>query len=215
MASTAGTKMHYDIECYFNGMDVKNDSIEYSYFQNFLKDFPELKPYRTEWMVYYEELKLSGSIDMIFENKWKLLDIDYEENHKKFIRGKPHTGFSDEYFKRKEKYAVQVAEYEANMDELEIKYNKYTKRVVHVGTTFINDNSIKKKISNKEKKLLENETCGICFEKHTHKQIITTQCKHHFGKCCLSKYIDYNFDKYKEITCPICRNEDLTSLNKY
>ena len=61
-AAAAGTKMHYDIECYFNGLDVKNDSLEFSYFQNFVKDFPELKPYRTEWMVYYEELKLSGSI---------------------------------------------------------------------------------------------------------------------------------------------------------
>jgi len=67
-ASSAGTKMHYDIECYFNGMTVTNDSVEYQYFQNFVKDFPELKPYRTEWMVYYEELKISGSIDMIFEN---------------------------------------------------------------------------------------------------------------------------------------------------
>ena len=66
-SSTAGTKMHYDIECYYNKLDVKNDSIEYKYFEQFVKDFPELKAYRTEWMVYYEELKLSGSIDMVFE----------------------------------------------------------------------------------------------------------------------------------------------------
>ena len=66
-ASEAGTKMHYDIECYYNKMDVQNDSIEYKYFEQFVKDFPELKAYRTEWMVYYEELKLSGSIDMVFE----------------------------------------------------------------------------------------------------------------------------------------------------
>ena len=32
-------------------MDIKNDSIEYQYFQKFVKDFPELKAYRTEWMV--------------------------------------------------------------------------------------------------------------------------------------------------------------------
>lgn len=74
-AAAAGTKMHYDIECYFNGLDVKNDSLEFSYFQNFVKDFPELKPYRTEWMVYYEELKLSGSIDMVFENPDGTLQI--------------------------------------------------------------------------------------------------------------------------------------------
>jgi CRISPR/Cas system-associated exonuclease Cas4 (RecB family) len=46
--------------------------VEYGYFQKFVEDFqrnnPGVKPYRTEWMVYYEELKLSGSIDMIFEN---------------------------------------------------------------------------------------------------------------------------------------------------
>tara|TARA_Y100000992_G_scaffold128343_1_gene84398 strand:+ start:1524 stop:2336 length:813 start_codon:yes stop_codon:yes gene_type:complete len=74
-AAAAGTKMHYDIECYYNEMEVKNDSIEYEWFQRFVKDFPDLKPYRTEWMVYYEELKLSGSIDMIFENPDGTLQI--------------------------------------------------------------------------------------------------------------------------------------------
>lgn len=67
-AACAGTKMHNDIEYYYNKEPVTNDSIEFQYFKNFLKDFPDLKPYRTEWMVYYEELKLSGSIDMIYEN---------------------------------------------------------------------------------------------------------------------------------------------------
>lgn len=66
-ASGSGTQMHYDIECYWNGMDVKNNSTEFQWFMNFVRDHPELKPYRTEWMVYYEELKLSGSIDMVFE----------------------------------------------------------------------------------------------------------------------------------------------------
>ena len=66
-ASKAGTKMHYDIECFYNGMEVTKNSIEYEYFKRFVADFP-LKPYRTEWMVYWEEYKLSGSIDMVFEN---------------------------------------------------------------------------------------------------------------------------------------------------
>jgi ATP-dependent exoDNAse (exonuclease V) beta subunit len=74
-AANAGTKMHYDIECYFNKNEVKNNSIEFSYFMKFVEDFPDLKPYRTEWMVYYEELKLSGSIDMIFENPDGTLQI--------------------------------------------------------------------------------------------------------------------------------------------
>lgn len=68
-ASGAGTKMHYDIECYYNGMDVKNDSIEFKYFLDFARDYSNLEPYRTEWCVYHEELKLSGSIDMVFRDK--------------------------------------------------------------------------------------------------------------------------------------------------
>jgi len=77
-ASEAGTAMHYDIECYYNDMNVNNDSVEYSYFNNFLKVFEKenetrgnnpLTPYRTEWMVFHEELKFAGSIDMTFANK--------------------------------------------------------------------------------------------------------------------------------------------------
>ena len=64
-ASGSGTKMHYDIECFYNDESVQNDSQEYGYFENFRRDFP-LKPYRTEWMVYDEDTKISGSIDMVF-----------------------------------------------------------------------------------------------------------------------------------------------------
>ena len=74
-AAKAGTKLHYDIECYYNKCPNENNSIEYQYFNNFVKDFPDLKPFRTEWMVYYEEYKLSGSIDMIFENEDGTLEI--------------------------------------------------------------------------------------------------------------------------------------------
>ena len=74
-AAAAGTKMHYDIECFYNQNNPQNNSIEYEYFQRFVKDFPELKPYRTEWTVFYEEYRLSGSIDMIFENPDGTLQI--------------------------------------------------------------------------------------------------------------------------------------------
>ena len=68
-AAAAGTKLHYDIECYYNNYPTQtNTSIEYQYFLNFARDFQHLKPYRTEWIVYDEEWKIAGSIDMIFEN---------------------------------------------------------------------------------------------------------------------------------------------------
>jgi hypothetical protein len=74
-AASAGTKMHFDIECFYNGIIKENTSIEFGYFKKFVADFPELIPYRTEWMVYYEELKISGSIDMLFENPDGTLEI--------------------------------------------------------------------------------------------------------------------------------------------
>ena len=66
-AAQAGTKMHYDIECFYNNITVENNSIEYSFFLNFHKDYNQsLKPYRTEWLIYDEDLRLAGSIDKIF-----------------------------------------------------------------------------------------------------------------------------------------------------
>ena len=70
-ASKAGTKMHFDIECYYNDMDVEidEDCIEWSYFEDFEKNIGyKLEPFRTEWMIWDSELKFAGSIDMVFEN---------------------------------------------------------------------------------------------------------------------------------------------------
>ena len=67
-AARAGTQTHYNVECYYNGMEVNDDSIEYKYFKQFAHDHPHLEAYRTEWCVFYEEVKISGSIDMVFKN---------------------------------------------------------------------------------------------------------------------------------------------------
>ena len=70
-ASEAGTKMHYDIECFYNDQEVEidEDCVEFDYFMAFENDIgSKLEPYRTEWMVWDKELKLAGSIDMVFRN---------------------------------------------------------------------------------------------------------------------------------------------------
>ena len=69
-----GTIMHENIEKYYNEVEVHDDSIEYGYFNNFeeerLRSFgKDLEPFRTEWMVWAKELKLSGSVDMVYRNK--------------------------------------------------------------------------------------------------------------------------------------------------
>jgi len=41
---------------------------EWEYFLQFVSNYPDLKPYRTEWMIYDEECKIAGSVDMIYVN---------------------------------------------------------------------------------------------------------------------------------------------------
>ena len=43
-------------------------SAEWSYFLNFVRDHAEYKPYRTEMKIYSEQLKIAGSIDMLYKN---------------------------------------------------------------------------------------------------------------------------------------------------
>jgi ATP-dependent exoDNAse (exonuclease V) beta subunit len=126
-AASAGTKMHYDIECYYNQLDVVNDSIEYKYFKQFAKDFSDLIPYRTEWMVYFEELRLSGSIDMVFENPdgtlqiydWKRCqEIKHEPEFGKFAKTSCISHLPDTNFWH---YALQLNTYKTI---LERKYDK-------------------------------------------------------------------------------------------
>ena len=77
-ASTAGTKMHYDIECYYNDQDVEIDldCVEWDYFMEFEDEMGHhMNPYRTEWMIWDNELKFAGSIDMLFENPDGTLEI--------------------------------------------------------------------------------------------------------------------------------------------
>jgi ATP-dependent exoDNAse (exonuclease V) beta subunit len=158
-AANAGTKMHYDIECYYNGMDVTNNSLEYEYFKKFVNDFPELKPYRTEWMVYYEEYKLSGSIDMIFENPdgtlqiydWKRCqEIKHEDSFGKYSTTSCITHLPDTNFWH---YALQLNMYKTI---LEHKYGKVVTDlylvVIHPENIYKNYQRIKVPFLDKEMK---------------------------------------------------------------
>lgn len=69
-AAQLGTEMHNQIELFYNDVHIsKPYSTEFTYFLQFHKDTANfLEPYRTEWMIYDEELKLAGSIDMVFRD---------------------------------------------------------------------------------------------------------------------------------------------------
>ena len=137
VSSEAGTKMHFDIECYYNQMSIENESVEYSYFKEFEKmrqqEMPELVPYRTEWMVWNEDCKICGSIDMVFQNKkdgtlqifdWKRIqkleyeNVVHEHATTECIRHLSHTNFWH--------YAIQLNLYRY------ILQTKYNKTVTHL-----------------------------------------------------------------------------------
>jgi hypothetical protein len=75
LAAKLGTEMHKMFEDYYNGLQVNESSLEYSYFQKFIADHQHMVPYRSEWTVYDEDLKISGSIDMTFLNEDGTLSI--------------------------------------------------------------------------------------------------------------------------------------------
>ena len=115
--SGAGTDLHFDIECFMNeevvyeetnesppnvthdelyqvyqqqieNQSPPNNSDEWSYFLNYIQDFPNFEPYRTEWTIYHEDLKLAGSIDMVYKNEDGTLNI-YDWKRAKEIAKKP------------------------------------------------------------------------------------------------------------------------------
>lgn len=81
VARNLGTFMHTQIENFFLGKEVTNEmkledehgvkhsySIrqELNYFQDFVQEYMP-SPYRTEWMIYDEDLWLAGTLDMLVE----------------------------------------------------------------------------------------------------------------------------------------------------
>jgi hypothetical protein len=104
-AARLGTAMHKSIEDFYNGETIHYDSFEMKCFEEFVMDHP-FTPYRTEWTVYDEELKLCGSIDMTFINEdgtlsiydWKRCkSIEFDSDYNKFalppIQTVPDTNY--------------------------------------------------------------------------------------------------------------------------
>lgn len=129
--SNLGTNLHHDIETYYNGGLVANDSVEYGYFLQFVQQFP-LKPYRAEWTVFHEEARVAGTVDMLFENEDQTLQIyDWKrskgiEKHSKWfkfgldptIEHLPDTNYWH--------YALQLNMYKYILEE------KYQKKITHM-----------------------------------------------------------------------------------
>lgn len=105
-AAEFGTSMHKNIEEFYNGKDITGDPshepVELTYFMHFYLDHPELIPYRTEMMIYDEDIRICGSVDMLFQNSdgsfsiydWKFSKEIQENSYGKKGLG-PASGLND------------------------------------------------------------------------------------------------------------------------
>jgi hypothetical protein len=160
--SSAGTNMHFQIECFMNNYvntnklhnynhedllaqyqyheqqtntDKTKESTttpEWNYFMEFVKDHPKFRPYRTEWTIYDEDLKLAGSIDMVYENPdgslmiydWKRCkDISTINTFNKYAVTPCISQYPDSNFWH---YALQLNTYKAILE------SKYGKKVTNL-----------------------------------------------------------------------------------
>lgn len=104
--------------------------IEWQYFLQFVQSTPHWKPYRSEWIVYQEDWKISGTIDMVYENEdgtltiydWKRCkDIHKFQNATSIHPLLSHIPDSNYWH-----YALQLNMYKAI---LETKYEKQVTRI--------------------------------------------------------------------------------------
>jgi len=136
-ASEAGTRMHLDIEHYYNSDPVGNlagdnyeplESPEWTMFLEYQRKIgSKFKPYRTEWLVWDKSVMIAGSIDMVYENPdgtlaiydWKRSkDITRVNNFNKYALTESICHMPDSNFWH---YALQLNTYKAILEQ---KYDK-------------------------------------------------------------------------------------------
>jgi hypothetical protein len=179
------------------------------------------------------ELKMScyEKLDELYNNK----QTNVYEHYNRYLDMERHMKRVDEYYKIHEeypplnhdmihgkkrrrlvkKYFVELTKLQLLQDELKKKEDKLNKKIDKIGSSFIHKNIKLQKITNKNKKQLERESCSICFDNHKINKMITTCCGHHFGTYCFAHYIDVNYENKNEVVCPLCRNDNLEYFTKY
>jgi len=184
-AACQGTSLHDRIEKFMNDRRITfaysqkelyeiyksdfkgklDDQIEWEYFINFVGDHPDLKPYRTEWSIYDEDLKLAGSIDMVYENPdgtlaiydWKRCkDIPKENSWNKFATNPLVGHLYDEKFWQ---YALQLNTYRAIIER------KYGKVVSKLCLVKLHPESVNKNYELMEVPMLDKEIDDLFTER--------------------------------------------------
>lgn len=84
-AAALGTTMHAQIEDFLNGIEIKERTPEFCQFLDFWAEFqrncPNLKPFRTEWLIYDEITGVPGCIDFCVEDEnGNLMILDWKRS---------------------------------------------------------------------------------------------------------------------------------------
>ena len=185
--SSAGTDLHLRIENFMNDKrftfeysnkelyeiymtdkhDLKeeNQVTEWRQFIQFVKDHSALIPFRTEWMIYHEDIKLAGSIDMVFKNPdgtisiydWKRSkEINKFNNWNQFATNPLICHLHDTNYWH---YALQLNTYKAILEQ---KYGQKVKDLFLIRLHPNCDNDIYEKI---EVPILEKEINDLFEER--------------------------------------------------
>ena len=181
----AGTNLHERIENFMNNENLKEDYQlkdlyqhynntleatqnqveEWNYFIKFVNDNPDLKPYRTEWMIFHEELKLAGSIDMVFKNEdgtlsiydWKRSkEISKVNNWNQYALNPLICEMPDTNFWH---YSLQLNTYKRILEE------KYDKKVTKLCLVRLHPNAEEKTYELLEVPILEKEMSELFEER--------------------------------------------------
>lgn len=174
-STNLGTKLHADIENFYNLISKKNDSseskkndftidnnsVEWTYFMNFYNDHKKhLEPYRTELRIYSEKVKISGTIDMLFLKKiedgkiyvdiydWKRSKNIYMGPSKNKPKEKLISNMNDNNY---EHYSLQLNLYKYI---LESEYNFIVEEMHLVVFHPYNDNYQKIEVRNLQKEII-------------------------------------------------------------
>lgn len=120
-ACRLGSKFHLGVESHYNNETFPDDPEMAELkvkFMKFVEDHPHLTAYRTEFMVYDIELKLTGSIDILFQEPdgsisiydWKLSKL-IETGKPKFPTKSHHPVLKKYYSNNYSQYSMQLNVY--------------------------------------------------------------------------------------------------------
>lgn len=146
LASSLGTEMHKSIESYYNltpnqRSEILSQPLPYiiaslnlpNHFINFVNNNDHLTPFRSEWMIFDESIKIAGSVDMLFEQPDGSLIIYDWKRCKGIVKTSPFNSYSTtdciEHFPDTNfwHYALQLNMYKYI---IEAKYEKTVSKLV-------------------------------------------------------------------------------------